>query len=172
MLGPKPVDPVIRLWRRVDKSGECWVWIAGTDTSGYGQIRVNNRLTLVHRFSYEIHLGPIPDGMLVCHRCDNRRCVRPDHLFLGTHADNAADMVAKGRQATGERWGGFTHPETRPRGERHPKSRLTDELVTELRRRRAAGEGLRSLAREFGMCHNTIGMAIRGQTWKHVDICT
>lgn len=97
---PAPVD---RFWARVDKSGECWVWTGAALPAGYGRWKGAHRLVYAHRFSWELANGPIPDGMLVCHRCDNPPCVRPDHLFLGTPTDNIRDMNAKGRGRAGDR---------------------------------------------------------------------
>lgn len=86
-----------RFWAKVDRGGECWLWTAGRDSSGYGSLRTGHTKVSAHRLSWQLHHGQIPPGQNVLHRCDNPRCVRPDHLFLGTQADNVADMVAKGR---------------------------------------------------------------------------
>lgn len=99
-LHPVLMSPADRFWGRVIKgdSDDCWLFSGSGTPNGYGRLRDERRgSTLAHRFSWEIHFGPVPEGMNVLHRCDVRRCVRPDHLFLGTQADNMADMVAKGR---------------------------------------------------------------------------
>lgn len=84
-------------WPKVRKSDGCWEWTGATNGVGYGQLNVKGKRWSAHRISYEIHIGAIPQGLLVRHRCDNRPCVRPDHLELGTHVDNARDMVERGR---------------------------------------------------------------------------
>lgn len=91
-----------RFWNRVEKTNGCWQWTGSTDTNGYGQLRIpgprsSHKKVRTSRYSWVLHYGPIPNGMLVLHTCDNRRCVRPDHLWLGTQADNMADMSNKGR---------------------------------------------------------------------------
>lgn len=100
MSGSKPMPPERRIatfWLKVNKTGECWLWTGARFRSGYGAIKVRGRLRRVHRFAWEIHFGEIPPGKVVCHRCDTRACVRPDHLFVDTQKENIRDMHAKGR---------------------------------------------------------------------------
>lgn len=104
----RPVkDPVIRFWSCVDRTGECWVWTAYVNPAGYGQfMRTWRSVVQAHRYSWELAHGPVDDpAMFVCHHCDNPRCVRPEHLFLGTAKDNHDDMVRKGRHAHGPAFG-------------------------------------------------------------------
>lgn len=86
-----------RFWAKVEKTDGCWEWTAFVHPKGYGMFGVGREARRAHRVSYEIANGPIPDGLCVCHSCDNRRCVRPDHLFLGTNQDNVDDKMRKGR---------------------------------------------------------------------------
>lgn len=132
----------------------CWSWSGHVSTPGYGYVTKGTRKIQAHRLSWEIHNGPIPDGLCVLHRCDNRLCTRPDHLFLGTKADNSADMVAKDRST---------------RGSRNPKAKLTEELVVEARARYVKGvTRIADLAAEIGVSRRCLTFVLSRKTWKHV----
>lgn len=148
-------------WAKVDKSSGCWTWTGHADRDGYGRIMVDGRLVRTHRLSYEIAYGRIPDGMFVCHTCDNPRCVRPDHLWLGTHQDNVTDMVNKGRQP--RRPAGTIKDQ---RGDRSPVAKLTWAIVDDIRRRYAAGESPMKLAKEYGIAYGHVFRIIHHTVWK------
>jgi hypothetical protein len=152
--------PVIeKFWARVDKSpGDgCWIWRPGPNGK-YGKIdrgvRAGGQI-MVHRFSYELHHGQIPDGTLVCHRCDTPKCVNPDHLFLGTHKDNTNDMDAKGRSRR-----------VVSRGERHPRVKLSGDDVVAIRSR--SSESLADLSREYGVTPQAIYRIRNRLVWTHI----
>ncbi len=153
-----PVPLVDRFYKQVEfiPFHTCWEW-TGYKIRGYGQIKHTSKKTVsAHRTSYELHKGPIPTGMWVCHRCDNPSCVNPDHLFLGTSMDNYVDMVAKGRRADSS-------------GEKNSQSKVTADQVVEIRRAYAAREGSQyALARKFGMTQSAISHIVSGKNWRTV----
>ena len=155
-----------KFWYRVDRSGECWIWRGTLDVQGYGTIedRVDGRRTVkAHRLSWAIANGSISPGMLVCHHCDNPPCVRPDHLFIGTDADNVADMVKKGRAR--RLIGGACRAAF---GERHGYAKLTWVEVRSARaEHRAGGISIGALARHYGVSQPSMSLLIRGKTWTH-----
>ncbi len=139
----------------------CWEWTGATTMSGgYGRLRASDR---AHRVSWEIHRGPIPAGLYVLHHCDNPPCVNPEHLFLGTHADNVRDMVEKGRNIQ------RAHPEKLARGERVNTARLTVERVLEILRKHREGRSMWSLAKEYGVAPCAVQKIVHGKAWKHVS---
>lgn len=151
-----------RFCARVDTSGgryACWPWVGSISTSGYGLLGDS----YAHRLAWGLSAGPIPDGLFVCHHCDNPPCVNPDHLFLGTPRDNSHDMVLKARYWTE----GLPLPR-QPRGTRHGLARLDESSVRSIRARVGAGETQQSVADAFGVHLMTINHVVHGRTWKHV----
>ncbi len=150
-------------WAKVNKDGPtvraelgpCWIWI-GRIRKGYGVVRYGDgrRQTAIgaHKRSWILHFGET--DLHVLHRCDTPTCVRPEHLFLGTNAENMADKIAKGRGAIGTRY---------------PQALLTDDAAREMRRLHEAGATVKSLATRFGVHHATAAGVLRGDTWRHVD---
>lgn len=148
-----------RFWPKVDKRGpdECWEWKGWRNNRGYGCfLNGEGKNTTAHRVSYEINKGFVPDGVDVCHTCDNRACVNPSHLFLGTRSENMQDMYRKGRQ-------------NRPRGERHQSAKLSENDVRMIRHFSDIGAmSQRQMASIFNVGHATIAKAIHQRTWRHL----
>jgi hypothetical protein len=138
---------------------ECWIWTSRIGTSGYGRFTMgyakSGRQTNAHRAAYAIYVGPVPDHLLVCHKCDVRACVNPSHLFLGTPLDNMKDMIRKGR-------GKLVQPHY---GERNGLAKLDANKVRAIRR---SEETDAALARKYGVSHPALASARRGETWRHV----
>lgn len=157
--------PETRFWARVEIPSDpdgCWEWIGAKIPYGYGEIMINYRNIGTHRFSWELHYGPIPEGMWVCHHCDNPSCVNPKHLFLGTPNDNMQDKVRKGR-AKGP-------PPPLHSGETHPMAKLTWAEVDEIRNLYASGQfTLQDLASQFGVVKTNISSIVRWITWRRDD---
>ncbi len=167
------MQEVDRFWTKVAKGEGCWEWTAAR-SSGYGVItrRDQNRghSIYAHRLSWELHYGPIPTGLWVLHHCDNRGCVRPDHLWLGTVQDNLADMRAKGRgyvpeprRGTEHHWFGADH-----RGERNGHARLTAADVITIRARLARGDKRTIIASDYGIHRGTLMNIQNRRLWSHV----
>ena len=155
-VGKRPNDPVADFFRQIDKSGgpdACWPWLGARDAAGYGNFSMRKRPRRAHRHSYELAVGPIPEGMFVCHRCDNPPCCNPSHLFLGTPADNSADMTRKGRSL---------------KGERNRRRKLCDTDIPKVRALIAGKRSMLSVAAKFGVSHQTIRRIIRKTSWRHV----
>lgn len=150
-----------RFWTKVDRyhpSG-CWVWLANRNNKGYGLFRPGGTLPkeLAHRLSYAEANGQIPKGSLILHSCDNPACVNPDHLRVGDHKANTADMDSRGRRNNNT-----------PKGEANCNARMTADAVVRLRLRYVAGDPLSDLVREFGCSENALPDYTTGRSWKHV----
>jgi HNH endonuclease len=151
--------PTERFWAKVVRTSHCWEWTAGLDQRGYGRFqtgtsRATARTVLAHRWAYEEAHGPIPDGLLVCHRCDNPACVRPDHMFLGTELDNQSDSWNKGR---------------RERGEQRAHAKLTEAAVRDIRARYAMGDVTQqALADEFDISRSLVSGVVSRHRWTHI----
>lgn len=154
MISPKTSA---RFWAKVHKTEQCWIWIAALfRETEYGAFSFNSRPISAHRFSWILHFEEIPKGLFVLHKCDCRRCVRPDHLFVGTQRDNMIDMRCKGRTF-------------HPCGEDSGKARLTNEEVFEIRRLHSI-EGMKApqIARMFDTGERNVHHIINRQSWTHI----
>lgn len=149
------LTPEERFWVQVRKTDGCWEWIGGRDLDGYGVFQAEHagvQHRRAHRYSYALHKGPIPFGLQICHTCDNPSCVRQEHLFLGTNAENMADKIAKGRARVA-------------RGEERPEAILTEEQATAIL---ADPRPHSVLAAEYGVHPATISSLKTRKSWRHL----
>jgi len=153
-------DPIERFWKNVSITSKnsnkgCWEWVGRKSYKGYGIMKIKSKSVQAHRFSYELsNQSKIPEGLLVCHHCDNPTCVNPHHLFLGTIPENNLDRDRKGRKALGERNG---------------KSKLTEDDVKKIKNLIKLGISDSEVARRFNLWHTTVRAIRVGITWSHVQ---
>lgn len=147
-----------RLSARIERRGpdECWPWTGGLFSAGYGRMSVNNRSRPTTRLLWQIVHGPIPPGYLICHHCDNRRCMNMRHWFLGTQLDNARDKVSKGRMPS------FA-------GERNGYAKLTADDVRAIRSAATSGMFHADIAADFGVSASCVRAVVSGERWSHVQ---
>ena len=138
-----------RFWNKVEKDGPggCWIWSSATNTFGYGKFELDYKMVSAHRIAYELAKGPIPKGKYICHTCDNRRCVNPEHLYPGTAFQNAQDRINRGHQSNGS------------------KRRLTKTQVVELRLLASAGVPFENLCKRFDRELKTISCIVNGHSY-------
>jgi hypothetical protein len=154
---------VARFRSKVDRSGECWLWQGSTNQFGYAVFWLAGRQVRAARVALFLD-GRVPNDhrSFALHHCDNPACVRPTHLYWGTHTENMADRANRGRTARGDRM-----PHQRVHGEAHPKSKLTEDDVREIRRTYRPGLG-GELMRRFGISQPTLWNVVNGKSWRHV----
>lgn len=138
---------IARFWSKVNKTKKCWVWVGRIGTHGYGVFSIARKNFRAHRFSYSIIHGDL-NGLSVLHKCDNPACVNPDHLFLGTQNDNIKDMVAKGR---------------------NPTSKLTIEVVSEIKKDIRSGAKVKDVAKKYGISLGMSSLIKNGHSWKEIN---
>lgn len=141
-----------RFWEKVDKSGDCWLWLGQTN-GGYGVISCNGKDKYAHRVSWQIHNGNIPGDILVLHTCDNPPCVNPDHLWLGTDADNTNDKVKKNRHLCGSS---------------QPNSKLHESDVLVIRELWSVGTSKKAIAWLFDIAEGTAYQIAKRTSWRHI----
>ena len=153
MFDQKFID---RFEEKIAKSDGCWEWAASLAGKGYGQMKLpkQRKQEYSHRLAYMIYKGPIPDGIYVCHKCDNPKCCNPDHLFLGSSQDNHDDMANKDRS---------TH------GERNPSVKLSEEQVRQIRVMLSEGIPQSRIAKAFNVAQMTISRINTGDRWRRID---
>ncbi len=178
----KPTQIAPRFWSKVRKTETCWIWTAGIGSTGYGKFSVGRQTFSAHRFSYTLHFGEIPRNIVVCHKCDVRACIRPEHLFLGTHQENMNDMAEKKRAANGinapravkmiERYDVIAKQSIKPLPKKSPhrvSKKLSEVDVYAIRSLFATKRfSCKDIAPLFGVHKGTIWEIVVRKTWKHI----
>ena len=151
-----PYRLVKRFWKYIDQRGPCWLWTGSlAKRGGYGQLNNKGRLLKAHRISFEIHSGPIPSGAHVLHKCNNAKCVNPEHLYLGDNLDNTRDRIEAGTQ--------YKIPPMR--GEKSPNAKLTEDQVKFIR---SSSLGHAELGRKFNVTKQAIFRIRKNLSWKSI----
>lgn len=150
----RDLPPVERFWRRVQKTDDCWLWLGGRRGDGYGAWVYEGKQQGVHRLAYMLEVGPIPQGMVVMHSCDNPICVNPSHLSLGTPAENSADAAHKGRRLPGSR---------------NHQAKLTEPQVISMRSLYDRGTWTqKELAHKFDVSPALVNHILNRKAWRHI----
>lgn len=153
-----PLVTVARFWSKVtvpEQGDKCWLWHGAVSKNGYGSFRLERKATSAHRFAYRLANGEWPAaGLLIRHKCDNPRCVCPSHLELGSHVDNARDMVERGRDRRGPTI-----------GESNGNAKLNGEAVARIRELFKMGQTNTAIAKRYGVTHSMISRIRRGRSW-------
>jgi hypothetical protein len=160
-MGRKANSPE-RFWSHVKRGPKCWLWLLACNHDGYGKTTYKHRFISAHRFAWELTLGKVPGSKCVLHKCDNPPCVRPSHLFLGTHQDNQNDRHAKGRQ-------GDSRPKNPAKGERNSSAKLNEATVRNLRREYHEGASRKLLMRKYNVSRHCVWSVGTGRSWSHVS---
>jgi len=140
-----------RFWSKVARTRGCWRWLASKDCNGYGRVGVGHEVTRAHRIAWMMQNRPVDSDVLICHRCDNPSCVRPSHLFSGTHKDNLSDAASKDRTAFGER---------------HPMAVISEAKVRAIRALHLSGFTREEIAPLFGVSPRHVSKVARSYSWR------